>query len=207
MDDTTTGTTTGTETDQGRGRRRARWRTVAAVVVTLSVASPLSAMATHRFRDVQDASVHAAGIEWLVDAGVTTGCGDGTTFCPSTGSTANKRRTSPRVRRARDRPTRPPLNPPPCAVSPRPQSAAQTGARGPGRTRRADVVCPPLPPALMVTRSGCLPLPPPAYALCETPALTSGVASGHGVPWPDARAPVRRDHLRARGGWRPRARG
>jgi hypothetical protein len=64
------------------GHAARRWRTVGLVVVTALVVSPLSAAATHRFRDVQDGSAHAEAIAWLVESGVTAGCADGETYCP-----------------------------------------------------------------------------------------------------------------------------
>jgi hypothetical protein len=47
------------------------------------VAFPLGVIASHQFSDVPDSNTYHADIDALADAGVTTGCGDGTTFCPS----------------------------------------------------------------------------------------------------------------------------
>ena len=57
-------------------------RTVFTVLFALSVAVPATALATHTFADVSDENVHAPGIEWVAESGVTAGCGDGTTYCP-----------------------------------------------------------------------------------------------------------------------------
>jgi hypothetical protein len=40
-------------------------------------------IASHQFSDVPDTNIYHADIDALADAGVTTGCGDGSTFCPS----------------------------------------------------------------------------------------------------------------------------
>lgn len=68
-------------------RRSGRWRTVITIVAAVSIASPISAFAAQRFRDVPTGYTHAPGISWLVDAGVTAGCGDGTSYCPDEGVT------------------------------------------------------------------------------------------------------------------------
>jgi hypothetical protein len=54
------------------------------LVVTLTVIAfwTGTAVATHRFGDVPDTHTHAAGIGWVADAGITTGCGDGSDYCP-----------------------------------------------------------------------------------------------------------------------------
>jgi hypothetical protein len=50
-----------------------------AIAVLLTV--PGTALAVHRFADVTEGATHAEGIEWLADAGVTTGC-DKDHYCP-----------------------------------------------------------------------------------------------------------------------------
>lgn len=57
----------------------------AAVIIALMLlmALPATAAAMHVFTDVSDGSVHAAGIDWVADVGVTSGCGDGSTYCPN----------------------------------------------------------------------------------------------------------------------------
>ena len=56
----------------------------AAVVIALALilVIPGVAGATHVFLDVGDGDTHAEGIEWMADAGVSVGCGDGTNYCP-----------------------------------------------------------------------------------------------------------------------------
>jgi len=44
---------------------------------------PATAGAVHVFGDVDDANVHAPGIEWVAGSGVSVGCGDGTIYCPN----------------------------------------------------------------------------------------------------------------------------
>lgn len=56
--------------------------TLLAVVVLLAIAIPAAAQ-TGGFRDVAPRYVHAPGIEELVDAGITKGCGDGSRYCPT----------------------------------------------------------------------------------------------------------------------------
>lgn len=61
-----------------------RLRAGAAVAAVAVASSATAAWAAHRFADVGGDDVHAAAIEWLVEAGITTGCDDeGTAFCPS----------------------------------------------------------------------------------------------------------------------------
>jgi hypothetical protein len=60
-------------------------RTVGAIValtVVAMVAGAVGAVAATRFGDVSSGHAHEAGIGWLVDAGVTAGCGDGSNYCP-----------------------------------------------------------------------------------------------------------------------------
>lgn len=52
------------------------------LAVALLLVVPATAGATHIFSDVEDTNTHATGIEWVADVGVTTGCGDGSTYCP-----------------------------------------------------------------------------------------------------------------------------
>jgi hypothetical protein len=72
--------------DVTRRRRRVPIRVLLVAVLTLVVV-PAGAVATTPFTDVDAGSVHATGIGWLVDAGVTAGCTP-TEYCPS----ANVRR-------------------------------------------------------------------------------------------------------------------
>ena len=51
--------------------------------VALVLMVPGIAGATHIFSDVVDGSTHAPGIEWVAENGVSTGCGDGSTYCPN----------------------------------------------------------------------------------------------------------------------------
>ena len=53
------------------------------VAVALLLVIPGIAGATHIFTDVVDGSTHAEGIEYVADVGVTSGCGDGSTYCPN----------------------------------------------------------------------------------------------------------------------------
>ena len=52
------------------------------IVLALILVIPGVAGATHVFLDVGDGGTHAEGIEWVADAGVSLGCGDGTNYCP-----------------------------------------------------------------------------------------------------------------------------
>jgi hypothetical protein len=52
------------------------------IVLALILVIPGIAGATHVFLDVGDGSTHAEGIEWVADAGVSVGCGNGTNYCP-----------------------------------------------------------------------------------------------------------------------------
>jgi hypothetical protein len=62
---------------------RARLPIIGTALVTALVVAPLAALAATSFRDVDPGSVHAPGIDFLVDNGVTQGCGDGSRFCPN----------------------------------------------------------------------------------------------------------------------------
>ena len=53
------------------------------IAVALLLVIPGIAGATHIFTDVVDGSTHSPGIEWVADNGVSTGCGDGSTYCPN----------------------------------------------------------------------------------------------------------------------------
>ncbi|WP_052665377.1 S-layer homology domain-containing protein [Nitriliruptor alkaliphilus] len=61
-----------------RSRPR-RLVTILAAVAVLSV--PIAAFATHVFDDVDDGSVHAPGIHYVADTGITLGC-DANNYCP-----------------------------------------------------------------------------------------------------------------------------
>ena len=57
-------------------------RAAVIIVLALVLVIPGVAGATHVFLDVGDGDTHAEGIEWVADAGVSVGCGDGTNYCP-----------------------------------------------------------------------------------------------------------------------------
>ncbi len=57
-------------------------RTALVLLVLAVVAIPATAYATHVFGDVSDSSVHAEGIEFMKNSGVSIGCQDGTVYCP-----------------------------------------------------------------------------------------------------------------------------
>ncbi len=57
-------------------------RTALVLLVLAVLAIPATAFATHIFADVSDSSVHAEGIEFMKDSGVSVGCQDGTVYCP-----------------------------------------------------------------------------------------------------------------------------
>ena len=57
-------------------------RTALVSVIVLALLIPGVAGAAHVFTDVSDGNTHSPGIEWVAAAGVSTGCGDGTTYCP-----------------------------------------------------------------------------------------------------------------------------
>lgn len=63
-------------------RRHARPLALGAAI-TAALLVPVGAVAATGFTDVAPDSVHADGIEFAVDAGVTAGCGDGSAYCPS----------------------------------------------------------------------------------------------------------------------------
>ncbi len=52
------------------------------LVVGMLLAIPLGAWASNRFTDVPTTNFHHNNISWLAQAGITQGCGDGTTYCP-----------------------------------------------------------------------------------------------------------------------------
>jgi hypothetical protein len=59
---------------------RRPWLVVALVAAIAAI--PTAAVATHLFTDVSDTDVHARGIEFVADSGITAGC-DAGRFCPS----------------------------------------------------------------------------------------------------------------------------
>ena len=60
-----------------------RWlRRSLVVLITAAVVAPTAAYATHVFDDVEDDFVHAPGIEYVADKGITTGC-DANNYCPN----------------------------------------------------------------------------------------------------------------------------
>jgi len=56
---------------------------LAVPLLGMLIAFPLGVLASHQFTDVPDSNTYHADIDALADAGVTTGCGNGTTYCPS----------------------------------------------------------------------------------------------------------------------------
>ncbi len=62
-----------------RNRTGLKW--MAVVAITAAVVAPSAVLAADRFSDVPSTNVFVEDIEWLADAGVTTGCG-GDKFCP-----------------------------------------------------------------------------------------------------------------------------
>lgn len=65
-------------------RRRRRWGIAAVAVIGLLAAQIAVAWAvTSRFGDVPTSSPFLEDIEWLADADVTRGCGDGSDYCPT----------------------------------------------------------------------------------------------------------------------------
>ncbi|HEY8237956.1 MAG TPA: S-layer homology domain-containing protein [Candidatus Limnocylindrales bacterium] len=61
---------------------RRRLATAAFLVVGL-LAFPLGVIASHQYSDVPDSNPYHADIDAITDAGVTTGCGNGSMYCPS----------------------------------------------------------------------------------------------------------------------------
>jgi hypothetical protein len=63
-----------------RNVRRVGRRTIVVAICALLV--PGIALASHQFADVPNTNNYHNDIDALADAGVTTGCGDGSTYCP-----------------------------------------------------------------------------------------------------------------------------
>ena len=61
---------------------RAWARYAAVAVVTVMVVVPATAIAGHDFADVPDSNIFHDDISWMLDNGITSGCGDGTNYCP-----------------------------------------------------------------------------------------------------------------------------
>lgn len=61
--------------------RVTKWKAAIAIVATISLGAT-GAYADHVFTDVPDDRFFADAAEWAKNNGMTTGCGDGTTFCP-----------------------------------------------------------------------------------------------------------------------------
>lgn len=55
---------------------------IAAAVVVLAAAGTVAAQGEQRFDDVPPDHYAFDAINWMVDAGITSGCGDGSSFCP-----------------------------------------------------------------------------------------------------------------------------
>lgn len=68
----------------GFGLRRTRFGRLllTPAVFGLSIVTGAVAIAATGYSDVEPDHAHADGIAWVSDAGVTHGCGDGTTYCP-----------------------------------------------------------------------------------------------------------------------------
>lgn len=62
--------------------RAIHWRVALGIVVVTMFAST-AAYANHVFTDVDDGRFFTEAAEWAKEKGITTGCGDGTTFCPN----------------------------------------------------------------------------------------------------------------------------
>ncbi len=59
------------------------WKLTLAAVLGLVLIVPLTAFATvSMFTDVPDTHIFVDDINWMKTAGITNGCGDGTTYCP-----------------------------------------------------------------------------------------------------------------------------
>jgi hypothetical protein len=63
-------------------RGRMSTSVILAAIVMAFVAFPLGVIASHQFTDVPDSYQFHNDIDAVKDAGVTSGCGDGTTYCP-----------------------------------------------------------------------------------------------------------------------------
>ncbi len=70
-------------TDQESTVKRTVHRLTVAAVAAGLLSIPLVAAANHIFADVDHGYVHAPGIEYVADNGITAGCGDGTNYCPN----------------------------------------------------------------------------------------------------------------------------
>ncbi len=57
-------------------------RTALVLLILAVLAIPATAYGTHIFADVSDSNVHAEGIEFMKNSGVSIGCQDGTVYCP-----------------------------------------------------------------------------------------------------------------------------
>lgn len=60
-------------------------KTIVATVIAVAVlatAGTVIAQSTQRFEDVPSDAYFYEAVNWAVDNGITTGCGDGTNFCP-----------------------------------------------------------------------------------------------------------------------------
>ena len=63
-------------------RIKGTWlRYLTVVVVSVVAAAPTAVWASNTFTDVPDTNVFHDDIDWMVDSGVTLGCGDGE-YCP-----------------------------------------------------------------------------------------------------------------------------
>lgn len=56
---------------------------IAVAVAVLAAAGTVAAQSTQRFGDVPPDAYYYEAVNWAVDHGITTGCGDGTNFCPT----------------------------------------------------------------------------------------------------------------------------
>ena len=55
---------------------------IAVTVAVLAAAGTVAAQSTERFADVAPDAYYYDAVNWAVDNGITSGCGDGTNFCP-----------------------------------------------------------------------------------------------------------------------------
>lgn len=62
--------------------RPPRFRSALVALAAIMVIAPTAAIASHDFSDVPNTNIFHADIEWMLENGVTTGCGSGN-YCPS----------------------------------------------------------------------------------------------------------------------------
>lgn len=67
----------------GSTKPRRRWAKAATIAAAIAAVAAPTAVLALDFPDVADDFTHHDNIAWLVDNGITAGCGDGTNFCPA----------------------------------------------------------------------------------------------------------------------------